>query len=35
MEVDQNTSAGYEITDGHGVSPPGRLTKGNDLYDDR
>ena len=29
------TSAGYEITDGHSASPPGNLTKGKDLEEDR
>ena len=31
----QGTSAEYEITDGHCVSPPGNLTKGKDLEEDR
>ena len=29
------TSARYEITDGHCVSPPGNPTKGKDLEEDR
>ena len=28
-------SAGYEITDGHCISQPGNVTKGNDLKEDR
>ena len=31
----QGTSAGYEITDGHCVSPPGKTTKEKDLAEDR
>ena len=31
----QGMSAGYEITDGHCVSPPGNPTKGKDLEEDR
>ena len=31
----QGTSAGYETTDGHGLSPPGHTTKGKDLDEDR
>ena len=31
----QGTSAGYEVTDGHYVSPPGNPTKGNDLEEDQ
>ena len=30
----QGSSAGYEITDGHFVSPPGNPTKGKDLEED-
>ena len=31
----QGTSAGYEITDGHCVLPPGNPTKGKDLEESR
>ena len=31
----QGMSAGYEITNGHCVSPPGNPTKGKDLEEDR
>ena len=31
----QGTSAEYEITNGHRVSPPGNPMKGNDVDDDR
>ena len=31
----QGTSAGYEITDGHCVSPPGNHTKGKNLEEGR
>ena len=31
----QGTSAEYEITDGHNVSPPGNLAKGQYLEEDR
>ena len=33
-EPGQGTSVGYEITDGHCVSPPGNPTKGKDLEED-
>ena len=31
----QGTSAGYEMTDGHCISPLGNPTKGKDLGEDR
>ena len=35
IERGQGTSAGYGITDGNCVSPPGNPTKGKDLEEDR
>ena len=34
-EPRQGTSAGYEITNGHCISPPGNPRKGKDLEEDR